>query len=90
MTATTQSGRKTLAAVDPAKAAGSGAAASGCNAEQRQTMIAEAAYFHAEKRGFAPGDELLDWLAAEAEVSAQLDPAPSPQRLPQPPAEAVA
>lgn len=27
--------------------------------------IAEAAYFRAEKRGFAPGNELDDWLEAE-------------------------
>ena len=33
-------------------------------------MIAEAAYFRAEKRGFAPGAELEDWLAAEAEIAA--------------------
>jgi hypothetical protein len=31
-------------------------------------MIARAAYFRAEKRGFAPGNELQDWVEAEAEV----------------------
>lgn len=35
----------------------------------RQTMIAEAAYYRARKRGFVPGRELDDWLAAEAEIS---------------------
>jgi hypothetical protein len=35
----------------------------------RQSMIATAAYFLAEKRGFEPGHELDDWLAAEAAVS---------------------
>lgn len=35
----------------------------------RQAMIADAAYFRAEKRGFAPGHELEDWLAAEMEVA---------------------
>ena len=30
--------------------------------------IARAAYFRAERRGFAPGRELEDWLAAEAEL----------------------
>ena len=35
-------------------------------------MIAEAAYYHAEKRGFAPGGELQDWLEAESEVTALL------------------
>lgn len=34
--------------------------------EQR---IAEAAYFRAEQRGFVPGNELDDWLDAEAEVT---------------------
>ena len=38
----------------------------------RRAMIAEAAYFHAERRGFAPGDEVQDWLKAEAEVDALL------------------
>ena len=40
--------------------------------EQRAALIAEAAYFRAEKRGFAPGHETGDWLAAEAEVDAKL------------------
>ena len=31
--------------------------------------IALAAYFIAEKRGFEPGHELDDWLAAEAELA---------------------
>lgn len=34
----------------------------------RQHMIAEAAYFRAEHRGFETGHELEDWLAAEAEI----------------------
>jgi hypothetical protein len=36
----------------------------------RRRRIEEAAYFRAERRGFAPGSELLDWLAAEAELDA--------------------
>ena len=40
--------------------------------EQRAALIAEAAYFRAEKRGFSPGSETEDWLAAEAEVDARL------------------
>ena len=35
-------------------------------------MIAEAAYYRAEKRNFDPGHELTDWLAAEADVEAAL------------------
>jgi hypothetical protein len=31
-------------------------------------LVAQAAYFRAEKRGFAPGAELQDWIEAEAEV----------------------
>jgi len=38
---------------------------------ERERMIAEAAYFRAEKRDFAPGHELEDWLDAEAEVRAR-------------------
>jgi len=40
--------------------------------EARRTMIAEGAYLRAERRGFAPGHETEDWLAAEAEVDALL------------------
>lgn len=42
----------------------------GDEAAQRQTTIAQAAYFRAQRRGFAPGHELEDWLAAEQEVYA--------------------
>ena len=35
-------------------------------------MIEEAAYFRAEARGFAGGDPVADWLAAEAEIDALL------------------
>jgi hypothetical protein len=35
-------------------------------------LIARAAYFRAETRGFRAGHELEDWLAAEAEVDQQL------------------
>ena len=40
--------------------------------ERRAALIAEAAYFRAEKRGFEPGHDTEDWLAAEAEVDAHL------------------
>lgn len=45
-------------------------AASRLSGEDRLRMIAEAAYYRAELRGFAPGRELEDWLAAEIEVEA--------------------
>ncbi len=38
----------------------------------RREMIAQAAYFRAERRGFEPGHELDDWLAAEMEVDTGL------------------
>ncbi|MGP1676534.1 MAG: DUF2934 domain-containing protein [Burkholderiales bacterium] len=38
------------------------------NAQERDRLIAQAAYFRAEKRGFVPGCELQDWIEAEAEV----------------------
>ena len=36
----------------------------------RASRIAIAAYLRAERRGFAPGHELDDWLAAEREIDA--------------------
>jgi len=42
--------------------------------EARRRMIAEAAYFAAEKRGFTPGGEVDDWLGAEAEIDRQVRP----------------
>jgi hypothetical protein len=35
--------------------------------EHYQAMIAVAAYYKAEQRGFAPGYEIADWLEAERE-----------------------
>jgi hypothetical protein len=40
--------------------------------EMRRSMIAQAAYLRAEQRGFTGGNEVEDWLAAEAEVDALL------------------
>lgn len=34
----------------------------------REQMIAEAAYYRAEQRGFASGNEMSDWLQAETDV----------------------
>ncbi len=36
--------------------------------EARRRRIAEAAYYRAERRGFAPGNDLHDWLEAEREI----------------------
>ncbi len=40
-------------------------------AEERERMITMAAYYRAERRGFAPGHELEDWCEAEAEIARQ-------------------
>lgn len=39
---------------------------------ERRHLIEIAAYLRAERRQFVPGYETGDWLAAEAEVDAQL------------------
>lgn len=36
-------------------------------------MVNEAAYYRAERRGFLPGYDLLDWLEAEAEINNHLE-----------------
>lgn len=46
---------------------------SSVSSEQRDCMIAEAAYFRAEKRGFAEGDLVQDWLEAEREIDCMLN-----------------
>ena len=43
-------------------------AIAGVSLEEKHRLIAEAAYYRAERRRFAPGYELEDWLKAEAEV----------------------
>ena len=40
-------------------------------AKDYKKMIAECAYFLAEKRGFVPGKELDDWYQAEQEINQQ-------------------
>ena len=40
--------------------------------DRRHALICEAAYFRAERRGFCPGRELDDWLAAEGEIDRDL------------------
>ena len=44
----------------------------GLTAQERHALVAQAAYFRAEARGFAAGGEFEDWVAAEAEVNAQM------------------
>ena len=42
------------------------------NPQIRHDMIACAAYYRAEKRGFSGGGELEDWLEAEVEIDRTL------------------
>jgi hypothetical protein len=42
------------------------------SAEGRRVMIAEAAYYISERRGFGAGREIEDWLLAEKQVNALL------------------
>ena len=45
-------------------------AAQAAGMQDHVQLIAMAAYFKAEARGFEPGHELEDWLAAERELAA--------------------
>jgi hypothetical protein len=52
---------------------GSGAAGRmAIDPEDRRRMVAAEAYLLAERRGFAAGNELDDWVAAEAAVDSRL------------------
>jgi len=52
-----QSGTTTRARIDP---------------DVRRKLVAAEAYFLAERRGFAAGNELEDWITAEALVDSRL------------------
>jgi hypothetical protein len=41
--------------------------------EETRRLIAEAAYYKAKQRGFAPGHELEDWIEAESEVMGRVN-----------------
>jgi hypothetical protein len=64
-----QSRREPKARSRPAPQAGGNSPVHEAPAAQREALIATAAYFRAQKRGFEPGHELDDWLAAEAEIT---------------------
>jgi len=53
----TESGTSGLTAIDP---------------EARRRLVAAEAYFLAERRGFAAGNEVEDWVAAEAAVNSRI------------------
>jgi hypothetical protein len=46
------------------------------SADIRRAMIAESAYLRSERRGFVPGFEEQDWLAAEKEIDTLLSAGP--------------
>jgi hypothetical protein len=48
------------------------AAKGSIDARERYQLVAREAYYLAEKRGFAPGREMEDWIAAEKTVAARL------------------
>jgi hypothetical protein len=43
--------------------------------DEIKRLIAEAAYYRAQERGFEPGHELDDWVEAESEVLGRLNDA---------------
>jgi hypothetical protein len=47
--------------------------------EERRSLIAVAAYYRAERRGFVPGKELQDWFEAEAEIAERFGEGSIPQ-----------
>jgi hypothetical protein len=67
------SGSKTAARpqIRGGKSVHPGAAQGAANRDERNDMISKAAYFRAEHRGFEGGDEVRDWLEAEADIDAR-------------------
>lgn len=47
-------------------------AAASVDPDARRRLVAAEAYFLAERRGFAAGNELQDWVTAEAVVDSRL------------------
>lgn len=48
--------------------------------DERRRMVAEAAYYRAQQRGFSAGGEVDDWLTAEREISQRLQAADASRR----------
>ena len=72
----TTSSKKSLQSQRPAKPAPdkvSGNASAKLSPEEVYRLIQESAYFKAKERGFAPGNEVQDWIEAEAEVRHRLE-----------------
>ena len=57
----------------PAMSEAATAATSSIDPEVRRQMVAAEAYFRAERRGFAAGQEVEDWIAAESVVDSRFN-----------------
>ena len=68
---TPERGKKVRSATQGATRAPKTATRNVPSEEERRRMIAEAAYYRAQQRGFSAGGEVDDWLAAEREVAQQ-------------------
>jgi Protein of unknown function (DUF2934) len=60
--------REAAAAKPKAEAPRKGNGAPQIDPERRRNYVEVAAYYIAERRGFASGDQAMDWLAAEQEI----------------------
>jgi hypothetical protein len=63
---------KTAGSVAKAAKVGAGGASAAPTVEQRRQMIAEAAYYIAERRGFTEGCPDQDWYEAEQQIDRAL------------------
>jgi hypothetical protein len=63
-----------------AEAAHTGASETRLSEDERRRMVAEAAYYRAQQRGFSAGGEVDDWLTAEREISRLLQGGDTPLR----------
>ena len=64
--------RRKAAAVPELTENGALSASAGVDPDVRRQWVAAEACFRAERRGFAAGSELDDWIAAEAAVESRL------------------
>lgn len=69
---TTKAKTKTTSSNTTAKKAKTSLQANALTDDRRRQMIATAAYYRAERRGFNGGNPEEDWLMAESEVDSQL------------------
>ena len=59
------------AVMDVLESAPAAAGSPALDPDARRRLVAAEAYFLAERRGFAPGNELGDWVAAEHAVDSR-------------------